>query len=162
LHGPVEHCCQCILLVDAMHCSPQSCRPPIPPPAFLPLACVRQWCEPWHMLPNSGCDTLAAPHACIELPQYSLTLVHRLSDVNLMVCHPWYARSLQHLLRLTDGKQPQADAGFFQRREFCFTMDGDIFVRYQSFKVRLSMTAVCPAVGVLSLVHLPWPATTIL
>ena len=48
-----------------------------------------------------------------------------------------------------DGKHPQSDATFFQRREFCFTLDGDIFVRYQSFKDGQEMqTAIrdrCPA-----------------
>ncbi|KAK3234373.1 hypothetical protein CYMTET_55370 [Cymbomonas tetramitiformis] len=33
-----------------------------------------------------------------------------------------------------DKKHPQADQEFFQRREFCFTLEGDIFCRYQSFK----------------------------
>ena len=29
-----------------------------------------------------------------------------------------------------DLKHPQADTGFMQRREFCFTLPGDVFVRY--------------------------------
>lgn len=33
-----------------------------------------------------------------------------------------------------DGKASACDASFFKRREFCFTLDGDIFVRYRSFQ----------------------------
>ena len=37
-----------------------------------------------------------------------------------------------------DSKHPRADPTFLQRRELCFTLDGDIFVRYLSFKVRMA------------------------
>ena len=39
--------------------------------------------------------------------------------------------------RPPDSKHPRADPSFLQRRELCFTLDGDIFVRYLSFKVRM-------------------------
>lgn len=46
-------------------------------------------------------------------------------------------------------KHPKADQGFFKKREFCFTLDGDIFVRYQSFRDADEMKAAikdrCPA-----------------
>lgn len=48
-----------------------------------------------------------------------------------------------------DSKHPQADMSYFQKREFCFTLDGDVFVRYQSFKngdeLQNAIKTRCPA-----------------
>lgn len=68
---------------------------------------------------------------------------------------PYYSKLFPHghmykwLAYGNDGKHAQADAGFFQKREFCFTLDGDIFVRYQSFKngsdMREAIKNRCPS-----------------
>ena len=40
-----------------------------------------------------------------------------------------------------DSKHPRADSTFLSRRELCFTLDGDIFVRYLSFRDASSLRA---------------------
>jgi DNA primase small subunit len=35
-----------------------------------------------------------------------------------------------------NGKGAACDVTFFKRREFCFTLEGDIFARYRSYNVR--------------------------
>lgn len=77
----------------------------------------------------SSSPTLCLPSGC------SMAMVRRTT--------PCYSA---HPSSPTDSKLPQADASFFKRREFCFTMDGDVFVRYLAFKVcHPSMHTVPPS-----------------
>ncbi|KAG2490169.1 hypothetical protein HYH03_011299 [Edaphochlamys debaryana] len=87
---------------------------------------------------QDGADVPAAPKISVQeaMPQYY---------AKLFPC--------QHLAKWlaygNDSKHAQADAHFFNRREFCFTLPGDIFVRYQAFKDAAALQEAiqrrCPA-----------------
>lgn len=52
------------------------------------------------------------------------------------------------LVVLVDGKHPGSDQSYFGRREFSFTLNNDIYVRYQSFnsltEMENSIKEKCP------------------
>lgn len=60
-----------------------------------------------------------------------------------------HASKQNHTYLNADSKHPQADGNYFTKREFCFTLDGDIFVRYQSFadgkELENAIKERCPA-----------------
>ncbi|GIL89467.1 hypothetical protein Vretimale_18937 [Volvox reticuliferus] len=83
-------------------------------------------------------------------------LVKSEPDIDVQEAMPSYYAKLfphQHMVKWlaygNDGKHAQADSHFFNRREFCFTLDGDIFVRYQAFKdgtaLQEAIQRRCPA-----------------
>jgi DNA primase small subunit len=86
-----------------------------------------------HDSPTAGKENASGPPAIASKGGYAEGNVHDLMPLYYARLFP--AKSMMKWLSYgNDGKHPAADAGFMQRREFCFTLEGDIFARYQSFK----------------------------
>ena len=84
-----------------------------------------------HDSPTAGKENASALPA--GKPGYAEGDTHDLMP--LYYKHLFPAESMMKWLAYgNDSKRPTADPGFMQRREFCFTLEGDIFARYQSFK----------------------------
>lgn len=62
-------------------------------------------------------------------------LLPRTGCIGTCTCCEPTARHLRKL-SIAGGKGAACDTTFFKRREFCFTLEGDIFTRYRSYHVR--------------------------
>lgn len=101
-----------------------------------------------HDSPPGKENVAAAPPSASSSHKYAEGDVHDLMPLYYARLFP--AKHMMHWLAYgNDSKNAHADQGFMQRREFCFTLEGDIFCRYQSFRddkeLRAALKDKCPS-----------------